>query len=319
MVIRDEFYFKAANSGHDRFAAYWMDTKKTEYKGIFHIAHGMGEDILKYDPFAAALAMDGYIVCGFDFAGHGKSIDKPEDFGHFGDGEDNCMFFADDIFHLMKIMQEKFPNAEKYFVMGHSFGSYVVREFMTRFGKYVDGVCIMGTSDAIAGIDAIAMLCRVEIELQGEKAEGTRIYRMGMDWLNRRLLPVRTDFDWICSDEEVIDKYFVGSGKKFSFTYGGYINAYHLVKDVTSHEWYKTVPKDLPILIISGEQDALGEFGRGIKRVYNGLKNAGCHKVTMRLFAGCRHELLSEKRKADVYKYIINWTDKQITRDLKVD
>ncbi|MBQ2679406.1 MAG: alpha/beta fold hydrolase [Firmicutes bacterium] len=315
MVIREDFYIKASNGGHNLFSAYWLDTDQTEFKGIFHIAHGMGEDILKYDNFAQAMALDGYVVCGMDMAGHGHSIDSPFDFGYFGEGEDNCMLMVDDLFYLMKIMKSRFPNAAKYFIMGHSFGSYLVREFMVRYGRHIDGVCLMGTSDVVQGLDAAAMLCRVEMEIFGPKSEGTVIFRMGIDWLNRKFMPTRTDFDWICSDEAVVDKYFAGSDKKFAFTYSGYINAYHLVKEITSKDWFRNVRRGLPILIISGEQDALGDFGKGIKRVYNGLKKAGCRKVTMHLFAGCRHELLSEKRKADVYKYIINWTDKQVIRD----
>ena len=315
MVIREEFYLNASNGGHNLFAAYWLDTEQSEYKGIFHIAHGMGENILKYDSFANALAINGYIVCGMDIAGHGRSIDSLEDFGYFGEGEDNCTFMVDDLFYLMKMMKQKFPEASMYFIMGHSFGAYMVREFIIRYGSHIDGVCIMGTSDVIPGLDVAAMLCRVEVEIFGAKTEGTTIFRMGIDWLNRKFEPARTDFDWICTDDAVIDKYFMGPDKKFAFTYGGYLNAYHLVKEVTSKEWFKNVRQDLPILIVSGEQDSLGDFGRGIKKVYNGLRKAGCRRVTMRLFAGCRHELLSERRKADVYKYIINWTDKQVVRN----
>lgn len=317
MLIREDFYFKAANGGHDIFAAYWADKSYKEYRGIFHIAHGMGEDILKYEPFAEFLAKDGYVVCGMDFAGHGKSIDNEDDYGYFGDGEDNWIFLVDDVFRLMKIIKEKFPDIPKYFVMGHSFGSYVMREFIAQYGKYVDGAVIMATSDVIPGNDAVAMLCRVEMELFGPKAEGTAVFKIGTEWFNRKWLPAKTDFDWVSSDEEIVNKYASNKEKRFAFSYGGYMDVYHLTKEVTSNEWYKRIRTDLPILIVSGEQDSLGDFGRGIKKVFNGLKKAGCRRLTMRLFANCRHEILTEKRKMDVYKYILNWTNKQLSRQTK--
>lgn len=51
------------------------------------------------------------------------------------------------------------------------------------------------------------------------------------------------------------------------------------------------IPKSLPILLISGEDDPVGDLGKGVKRVHKAYKEAGIFDLTMKLFPNDRHEI----------------------------
>ena len=61
------------------------------------------------------------------------------------------------------------------------------------------------------------------------------------------------------------------------------------------------------MLVISGAQDPVGDFGRGVKGVYEKLKDADIEDVTLELYENDRHEILNETDRPMVYEDILNW------------
>ena len=51
----------------------------------------------------------------------------------------------------------------------------------------------------------------------------------------------------------------------------------------------------LPILLISGQDDPVGDGGKGVQAIYNRMKKTGMENVTIKLFSGARHDLLHEE------------------------
>ena len=74
-----------------------------------------------------------------------------------------------------------------------------------------------------------------------------------------------------------------------------------------SDEWYEKVRKDLPILLISGAEDPVGEYSKGIDEVYNKLVKSGHTAVQEKLYPDCRHEVLNELNKDEVYEYLYSF------------
>jgi alpha-beta hydrolase superfamily lysophospholipase len=72
------------------------------------------------------------------------------------------------------------------------------------------------------------------------------------------------------------------------------------------------LPKDLPLLIISGDMDPVGDFGKGVKKVYNLYSNAGIVDVTLKLIPDARHELLNEVNKKEIYEILSGWIEKHL-------
>ena len=71
----------------------------------------------------------------------------------------------------------------------------------------------------------------------------------------------------------------------------------------------KKVRKSLPVFIISGTDDPVGGYSKGVRKVYSLYKNAGIENVQLKLYDGGRHEILNEINKDEVYQDIVAFYD----------
>lgn len=150
MAVKQEFTFLSGDGKTDVHAVRWLPDNG-DYRAVFQISHGMIEFIERYEPFAAFLADKGYMVVGHDHLGHGKTAKTPEDWGYFADGESPEILIGD-MNKLRTLSQE--PD-KPYFMLGHSMGSYLLRRYLSVYGRGLSGAVIMGTG---ANPDAVAKL-----------------------------------------------------------------------------------------------------------------------------------------------------------------
>ena len=50
----------------------------------------------------------------------------------------------------------------------------------------------------------------------------------------------------------------------------------------------------MPILLVSGSEDPVGDYGRGVQTVNDSYMRAGCN-VRLKLYDEYRHEILNDK------------------------
>lgn len=306
MIVRKEFSFPAAGDGHDMYGCLWLDDGYQQYKAVLQIAHGMEEHMLRYQEFAVFLAQQGFLVCGNDHTGHGRSIEHWEDRGFFGEETDSWKYLVDDMHQVKEIIQRHYPSLP-YFLLGHSMGSFLAREFTAEYPTELKGVIYMGTSGGHPLLDAGIFLCDEGVRLKGAKARGYAVNRLAFGAFNLKFLPKRTDYDWLSSDKEAVKNFMEDEQCGFVFTYAGYRELFRMLKQVSGPLWAKKIPKDLPILILSGKNDPVGDYGRGIEKVVAWLRDSGCTMVTAKLYEGGRHELLNEVFRNQVYRYLLKW------------
>ena len=70
------------------------------------------------------------------------------------------------------------------------------------------------------------------------------------------------------------------------------------------------IDNDLPIFIISGDNDPVGNFGKGVITLFNKLKAVGIIDLTLKLYKEGRHEMLNELNKQEVFKDVLKWIEK---------
>lgn len=306
MIVRKEFSIPSSADGHAIYCCIWMEEGFQKYKGILQISHGMEEHILRYEGFASFLAQQGFLICGNDHAGHGQSVEKEEDSGFFGEEEDSWRFLLADMHGLMKFVKERFPSLP-YFLLGHSMGSFLAREFAAEYGEELVGAIFMGTSGGNAFLDTGILLSEEGIRLKGVRGRGYSVHRLAFGAFNLKFMPKRTDYDWISSDPEVVDRFIEDEKCGNVFTYAGFRDLLRLLKEISSLEWAQRMDKALPILLLSGEDDPVGDYGKGVEKVFSWLQEAGCEKVQRKIYAGGRHELLNETFYYQVYRFILRW------------
>lgn len=314
MVMRKEFDFQAANGGHNIYACVWIDEDRTRYKGIIQLVHGMAEHILRYQNFAVFLAQQGFIVCGHDHAGHGNSVEKEEDFGFFGEQDNAWKYLIYDMHHIVNFIKNKFSNLP-YFMIGHSMGSFLAREYALEYGKDLAGAIFLGTSNKNALIDAASILIEKQAEKKGIKEKGESVCKLALEAFNLKCSPKKTDYDWICTDETVVKQFIEDEKCGFTFSFAGYRDLIQLLKTISAKEWAEGIDSKFPILLISGTEDPVGEYGKGVEKVYKMLVEAGCKDVTMKLYEGYRHEVLNEKDHHKVYRFILKWLNEKLEKE----
>jgi len=307
IIIRKEFTFPSVSGGAEIYGCVWLSDGTKQYKGIVHLVHGMAEHILRYQQFAIFLAQQGFLVCGNDHLGHGRSIAEPEDFGFFGKEEENYGFLIGDMRYLMNFIKKHFGANLPYFIIGHSMGSFLAREFTTLYGNELTGSVFLGTSGGNPFLDTAILLSKKGINRKGPKQKAYSVNRLAFGGLNVRFTPSRTAFDWISSLPESVNQFITDPLCGFVITYAGYHDLFCLLKRISSKEWADRLPKDLPMLLISGADDPIGDYGKGVEHVYVWMQEAGCTNTSIKLYPDARHELLHEACSRKVERFLLRW------------
>lgn len=306
MVITRKEYSVPSKSGiADVYARMWLPESKPV--AIFQIAHGMAEHGERYEEFARYLCGKGFAVLVDDHAGHGKSVKSDDDLGYFGEngGWDS---FVEDERTLTEIVKNDYPDTPIIF-FGHSMGSFIAREYIRRYGndERIKAAVICGTSGKNTASAFAIKLAGAIIRIKGSRHRSNFINSVAFGTYNSKIKNARTTFDWLTRDEKIVDEYIADKYCGFLFTAAGYRDLFTILDTVSKKEWYSAVPNELPLMIISGEEDPVGTYGKGIKQVYNDLKNSGQKDVTLNLYPQMRHEILNEFGKEKVFEDIALW------------
>lgn len=96
------------------------------------------------------------------------------------------------------------------------------------------------------------------------------------------------------------------------FTNNGFYTLLSLVSQGAGRNWTEKIPKKLPFLFVSGEDDPIGDFGKGVLHSAEELKKNGFKDVSVKLYPKMRHEILNEDIKKDVFLEITNWINSKI-------
>ena len=312
--MKQHFTFASTDRRTRIHAVCWRD-ENVQPIAVIQLIHGMVEHIGRYNEFAEYLAERGFIVVGHDHLGHGRSVVSEEDYGYFADDQP-AMVLLQDIHRLRLATAYKFPELP-YFMLGHSMGSYLLRRYLASQGEGLAGAIIMGTGreNEIALNAGLAMI-KHEANKNGWRfrSEAVKKLTFGKDYKQFDTTGEDPSGSWLSKNEENVKAYYADPMCDFLFTLNGYWVLLSTVKFDNQKKNIEAVPKELPILFVSGEDDPVGHMGKGVKKVYNDFVKAGIADVSCRLFEGDRHEILNELDRDEVYAYIYDWLDARIEK-----
>ena len=300
-MIKEETYFRSSDNMTDIHAVKWIPD--TDIKAVLQICHGMVEHIERYDEFARYLAEKGIMVVGNDHLGHGKSIVDKAHLGYFAESNGNLRVLDD--MHTLHSMVAREHKDVPYYLLGHSMGSFLTRQYITMYSDELDGAVIMGTAYKPPVITALGMkMCRSLAKKHGWKYRSEFIDNMGMGGYNKPF-GEKAGKDWLSRNEENVKKNLSDELCNFRFTVNGYYNLFRTLNFVCKKKNIKDMRKDLPVLFVAGEKDPVGDFGKGVKKVYDMFLSVGMKDVQFKLYRDDRHEILNEVDRVDVYEDII--------------
>lgn len=304
-IIRKEYSVPSKSGVADIYARCWVPADGP--RAIFQIVHGMAEHGERYEDFAKFLCKNGFAVLVDDHVGHGKSIKDDGDLGYFGENN-GWDAFVEDERALTELIKTEYPDIPVIF-FGHSMGSFIAREYIRRYGtdEKIKAAIFCGSSGKNPASAIAIKLAGAIAKVKGSKHYSKFIDKVAFGPYNKKT-ENRTPFDWLSTDKAEVDKYIADKYCGFLFTAVGYRDLFTVLDKVSGSDWYGSLNKELPMLVISGEDDPVGAYGKGIKQIYNDLNSAGQKDVTLKLFPGMRHEILNEVDRVEVYKYITSWS-----------
>ena len=274
----------------------------TEVKAVLQISHGMTEYIDRYDEFAAYLTERGIVVVGNDHLGHGESVQSDKHYGFFAQENGNRVLLND--IHRLHMMTAKTYSDVPYFLLGHSMGSFLARQYLCIHGEELDGAIIMGTGYQPGPVTAFGMgLCRLVAKLKGWDYRSTLIDAMAFGGYNKGFGKL-SGKEWLSRNTENVEKYMKDEWCMFRFTLNGYYNLFYSINKLSHKEYVESMPHDLPVFFVAGEEDPVGQFGKGVQKVFGQFQKLGMENISCKLYPKDRHEILNEIDRQDVYEDI---------------
>ena len=277
-------------------------------KAVVQIAHGMGEHCGRYDDFASFLNKNGYIVIAEDHRGHGKTCGYDNRGIVEGDSYNDTI---SDMIALtsMAVKKYKLPVV----LVGHSYGSFLSQGYIERNGDALAGVILSGS----AFMDTLQVAFgRVVASIQnffcGGEKPANLIAKLSFGAYDKQFKSEKQQFAWLTRDKEVVKKYIADEycGAAFTMSIGFQKSFFYGMKTVYKPASLGAIPKDLPVLIASGDKDPVGENGKLVKRLYELYKSLGLTDLTVNLYPEARHEILNELNKDEVYADFLAFIDR---------
>ena len=179
----------------------------------------------------------------------------------------------------------------------------------------IDGAILSGTCWQPAfAMPAVVKIMEAACRVIGETNVSPRLQKLVFGTYNARVEHPRTPFDWLNRDKRAVDAYiadplcgFVASGGLLRDMLGG-------IAFIQKKENLEKMNRELPVFFIAGGDDPVGNYGKGVRQAADAFEKAGMKHVSVRVYPLCRHEILNEINKQEIYEDIARWL-KPVTQE----
>ena len=277
-------------------------------KGVVQLSHGMVDHVERYTEIAEYFASNGYVFAGNDHLGHGKTAACDEDFGFFAE-KGSIELILKDLHAFNRILRERFPHS-KPILMGHSMGSFISRLYAEKYPSSIHGHIIHGTGGPMGAILPLGKgVVKLITLFKGMKHRSKTVKSMSFMGYNSRFPKEEGENAWLTRDVARVSDRVADKRTDFIFTLAAYRDLFEMVGRANAKAWFSSYPSSLRTLVISGDQDPVGNYGVGPTYVYKNLLLAGVTDVSLKLYEGARHELFNETNREEYYNFLIEWIE----------
>lgn len=281
-------------------------------RGVIQLTHGMTEYMDNYNIIAEFFAHKGFFVIGHDQLGHGHSIQNKNELGYLPK-RDSVDILIEDMHTLMKKAKGIHPSIP-YFLLGHSFGSFLCRIFASKYGNELNGLILTGTgNESITRIKYGLKVLRALIITKKSSYRSRLVQRHVFLSFNSRIKRPKNRYEWICRDEQSVQDYLNNPLNCFIYTLNGFSTILSSALKMQDDNVYKLTPNNLPILLISGSEDPVGKYSKKVFEVRDLYKSHNQNDVSVKIYEGARHNILLETNKYEVFNEILEWINRKVS------
>ena len=291
------------SDGNVNFLHSWLPDGQVQ--GLVLLSHGMTEYAFRYAHFGEFLNTKGIALFAEDHRGHGKTAEKAEKegtgcFGYLAD-KDGFFRVVDDIMEEARMLRSQYPG-KKLVLFGHSFGSFLSQCFIEKYGELVDGCILCGSAGPRLAVYPGLLIVKAITAFSGKKNISPLIAALTMG---------NYGDDWLSRDRELLSKYMSDPWCTFRCKNGFYVDMISGLCYIHRKKNLDAIPKSLPVFLIAGTDDPVGDFGKSVKALYECYKKLTLSDVSLKLYEGAKHELLNESNRDEVMNDVLNWLEKR--------
>lgn len=299
-----EFSFLSSD-GKNSIHAEIYEPNEGEIRGVVQLSHGMIDYVARYTELADYLCGEGFVFAGNDHLGHGKSVKCKEDFGFFA-SKDGYKYVIDDLHAMNEKLHKRYPG-KPVILLGHSMGSFLSRLYAVKYPTSIDGIIIHGTGGKNPALPFGKIVVAILRAIKGERYRSSLVKNLSFMGYNSRFDKSEGDEAWLTRAGELVAGRKDDERTNFIFTLAGYNDLFTMLGECNSSQWYSNYPNSLPTLLMAGAEDPVGNFGEGVREVYDGLSKAGVVALDIALYEGARHELFNETNRAEIFRDMCDW------------
>jgi alpha-beta hydrolase superfamily lysophospholipase len=278
--------------------------------GHIHLLHGMAEHVGRYEFAINFFCEQGFIVSGHDHRGHGQTALLNGMKGYFAEN-DGFNRVVQDTHEVISEVKTGNP-ALKFILLGHSMGSFIARRYIQLHGDDVDLAIFSGTGDdsGIARYGGLAF-AHLAGRRKGYTERNHLIDSFVFGAFNKKIDNPQTKFDWLSKNEHHVSDYILDEKCGFIPTTQFFIDLFNGLGLIHKKREIAKVPKNLPILLFSGVDDPVGNYGKAVWKVARQYHDANIDEVTVLIFEEGRHELLNDPAQVHVLEAVLEWMQKR--------
>lgn len=296
----ESYSFKTVNGdilkGH-----YW---KSNNPKANIVLVTGMEENSARYDDFAMFLAANGYNVVCVDHYGQGENVDDLSKQGIVPSS-----FFSRTVKNIDDIVKLTKKNKLPTYLFAHSMGSFMLQDYIQRFATHVDKVVICGSNGPNAKVlfKFGFKLAKIIVTKKNREKRANLLEKLAIGSYAKSVKNRKTNCDWLSYNESNVQKYIDDPKSGGGSSNGFYYEFLKGNARLFNKKFLKKISPDIKILVIAGEDDPVGAFGKGPRKLYEMYKKLGVKNVDLKVYEKMRHEILNEDKKDMVYNDILNF------------
>ena len=299
-----EFTFLSSD-GKNNIHAEIYTPSEGEIRGVVQLSHGMVDHVGRYTALAEYLTGEGFVFAGNDHLGHGKTVATPDDFGFFA-SKDGYKYVIDDLYAMNGELRKRFPG-KPVILLGHSMGSFLARLYAVKYPKSIDGIIIHGTGGKNPAVPLGKAVVAILRAIRGERHRSAFVKKLSFMGYNSKFDKSEGDEAWLTRAGELIADRKDDPRTNYTFTLAGYNDLFTMLGECNSRDWYTQYPKSLPTILMAGGADPVGNYGEGIREIYDGLSKENVAILDIEIYEGARHELFNETKRAEVFRDICDW------------
>ena len=294
--------------GSNIFGLSWPSDAKAKANVI--IMTGMEEHSSRYDDFAKFLNKHGFNVYCIDNFGQGENV--LPDMSNRGIWPESG--FRKQVEAVDALVDKLRITYLPVFIFSHSMGSFLAQDFIQRHTHHVSKVVLCG-SNLNSGAPVVGyLLAKIIVNKKNRNEKAKMLNSLMFGNFNKKIQNPRTPFDWLSVNEDNVNRYIEDPLCGFGPNNGFCLEFLKGLKRLYRRKFLEKIRKDLDLFIISGADDPVSNYGKGVYRLEKMYKKYHLTNVSTKVYDGLRHEILNEIDHDVVYNDILEFFEKDLEK-----